>query len=133
MALYDSVVTPAAETPFSGAAEPVPGASWTRHFDTGPLLLIGHLILHNATAGVTNFTLDLFIDGNWQSSFELRSYIQPLTLFSLTFADLFPIRAGLRKVNFMMTGTVNPLFHLQANKSRLSIIQLPHWDITPLP
>lgn len=128
MTRYSRRSGPAADFALGVTMQTVPGLSITRYYDNGELAILARAEVFNATAGVVNLELALFLDGTIINP-TARVLALPANQSQFLHPDdLLPITEGQHTIELRAASSVGANTRVVQASARLIVIQLPLWD-----
>lgn len=131
MAQYSARKGPTANWPIPAVDTDIPQLTITKYFDSGPVLIIYHLIAGSGAVPPGVCIIKTFIDNVYVPALES---LHPMAASDPKFfnaAGLLSVTPGRHTIKLTgFVSTADPLTRINANQGRLSVIQLPIWDLT---
>lgn len=108
----------------------IPGLTITRYWDNGPLLIAWTAATTNAAATLQQHAVRVYLDGSQVPQAYSRATCINGDSISQSGATIVDPGIGTHTIELRALGPGDATNTAQANGSRLTAIQLPHWDNT---
>jgi len=128
MARWNTIRGPAANFELTAALTTIPGFEVTRPFDTGPILIAYNCQIRNTSGASARVGTSIQFDGALIIPLDCDADVPNTAYIKLHGIFLQPPAPGEHTIRLQAYGMAAPSDYIIADRSSLTIIEIPLWD-----